>query len=458
VQSSRPGLLERCRHFLAAGYRHLPLPLRLKRRVRLALDRPIGWTDSQIRARRSAGGAHPPLGRGTDGPRVRLLESFVTSLFSEPNESYVPFDPKPIPLVSVRLVAFYLPQFHRIPENDRWWGRGFTEWTNVVRGRPQFVGHNQPRLPGELGFYDLRLVEVQRRQIELARLYGLHGFCFHHYWFGGKRLLDLPFSRTLCDKTLDLPFCLCWANENWTRRWDGLDDEVLMAQRYSPDDDLAFIKDIERALQDERYIRVNGRPLLIVYRPALLPDPKATAERWRRHCRRAGVGDLYLVSTHSFDRFPPDEMGFDAAMEFSPNNCGAPSITSKVGIVNPHYAGNVFDYRFLVAQSANYKVPRYRLHRTVAPDWDNDARKPGRGNTFVNSTPSLYAQWLENACRHTARHFPESERIVFINAWNEWAESAYLEPDRRYGYAYLEATAEALRRAAANPGPTTQVD
>src|SRR5262249_21618769 len=189
-----------------------------------------------------------------------------------------------------------------------------------------------------------------------------------------------------------------------------------------------------------------GRPVLIVYRPALLPDARATAERWRGFCRRAGVGDLYLVSTQAFDHLPPAELGFDAAMEFSPNNCGAQPVTDEIRLLNPRYRGTVFDSRFVVEQSRCYKEPPYRLHRTVAPGWDNDARMPGWGKTFINSSPELYGQWLENACRYTASHFPRDEQFVFINAWNEWAGAAYLEPDRRYGYAYLEATAAALRR------------
>ena len=356
---------------------------------------------------------------------------------------------------NVKLIAFYLPQFYPIPENDEWWGKGFTEWSHVVRATPQFMGHYQPRLPEELGFYDLRLIEVQRRQVELAKKYGIYGFCFHYYWFNGKRLLDAPLKRFLENPDLDLPFCLCWANENWTRRWDGLDNEVLIAQTHSPDDDIEFIKDLEPALRDNRYIRVNGRPLLIVYRPALLPNPKETAQRWRNYCTKSKLDGLYLVAVQAFGTDDPRPLGFDAAVEFPPHKLGrgAPVLNSQLEIGNPDYQGFVYDYAYLLESAKRIDRADFTLFRGVCPSWDNDARTPGKGTTYNNSTPALYEEWLTQACRFAAKEPDPDKSMVFINAWNEWSEGAYLEPDRRYGYAYLQATANALRQCAKFKNP-----
>lgn len=364
-------------------------------------------------------------------------------------DAFVPRRPTSAPLSTpAKLICFYLPQFHPIPENDAWWGEGFTEWTNVRPAQPQFVGHYQPRVPDALGYYDLMDSEVQRRQIELAKLYGIGGFCFYLYWFGGKRLLEKPVENYLNDSSLDLPFCLCWANENWSRRWDGLDTEILMAQQHSPEDDIAFIAEVAPYLRDARYIRIGGRPLLLVYRPNLLPSAAETSARWRTWCRENGIGEIFLAYTQSFEAVDPATYGFDAAIEFPPNNSAPPLITHTVQPLRPDCQVTVYDWRVFPFRSMQYKTPDYTLFRSVCPSWDNTARRKNRGTVFLHSTPDLYRQWLENAIADTCSRFARpDERLVFVNAWNEWAEGAYLEPDARYGYAYLQATRDALEAA-----------
>jgi len=348
--------------------------------------------------------------------------------------------------LDVTLLAFYLPQFHTIPENDEWWNEGFTEWTNVKPAEPIFAGHYQPRIAGDLGYYDLRDIEIQKRQMELARIFGLGGFCYYFYWFNGKRLLEEPLIRHRKSKSLDLPFCLCWANENWSRTWDGLDEEVLIGQEHSPEDDIAFISYIAKYFDDERYIRIKDRPLLLVYRPSLLPNPFESAERWREWCLGNGIGDIYLAYTQSFENVAPDTFGFDAAIEFPPNNTAPDVVTRELETIDPEFEGYIYDYNSLAARSYEYETPDYTLFRGVTPSWDNIARRPKTGAVFVGTTPERYGNWLRNAVTDTLQRFEDpSERLVFINAWNEWAEGAYLEPDGVYGYAYLEATREALK-------------
>ena len=348
----------------------------------------------------------------------------------------------------IKLIAFYLPQFHPIPENDVWWGKGFTEWANVSRAVPQFLGHYQPHMPGELGFYDLRVEDVHFRQIELAKQYGLYGFAYHHYWFGGKRLLEMPVDRFLANKKMDFPFLLVWANENWTRRWDGLEDEVLIAQEHSPESDKAFIRDLAPYLRDDRYIRIGDRPVLIVYRANILPEPKATAERWREYCLQNDLGDPYLIAAQTFGLYDPKSVGFDAAVQFPPHNewhSGDLMIQVNTDLANPGYSSYILDYQKMVEfQEEQTEPSEYPLYKTVFPSWDSEPRKPGRGTIYAGAKPSLYRCWLQAACNWTMSNHPVGERYVFINAWNEWAEGAHLEPDRRFGYANLQTTMEVL--------------
>jgi lipopolysaccharide biosynthesis protein len=345
----------------------------------------------------------------------------------------------------VRVIAFYLPQFHPIPENDGWWGKGFTEWTNVTRAKPNFAGHYQPHLPSDLGFYDLRVPEVREQQAALADRFGIHGFCYYYYWFNGRQILERPLQEVFRSGKPDFPFCVCWANENWSRRWDGGSNEVLLQQEYSPEDDLAFIESLLPLFSDRRYIRVKDRPVLLVYRPDLLPDPRATAERWTLACREAGLPGVYLCAGHTKTTLDPVPIGFDAAFEFPPHGTRhASKAYRKFPGIRPEFKGLVLDYRALAVQYLGKPMPAYPLHKAVMVAWDNTARRQLDGTIFLHSSPEAYEVWLREAAELVRRHNAPGERLVFINAWNEWAEGAHLEPDQRFGLQYLEATRRAL--------------
>jgi lipopolysaccharide biosynthesis protein len=351
----------------------------------------------------------------------------------------------------VKLIAFHLTQFHPIPENDEWWGEGFTEWTNARRGRPFYPRHRQPQLPGELGFYDLREHRSRAAQAALARRFGIDAFCYYYYWFGGKRLLERPVEAMLAGGPPDLPFCLCWANENWTRRWDGKNDEILIAQRHSPEDDVAMMRDLIRHFRDPRYLRIGGRPLLIVYRSDLLPDSQATVGRWRDECSRAGVGELYLCLVRRFDMRPNGAAGFDAMVDFPPHGHIAAEITRAVRGLDRRFRGRIFDFRDLVRDALHrYPLSRGGLpnYPGVMPSWDNTARKGERAHVFHGATPLRYRAWLAEAIRAATDDARLAEPMVLINAWNEWAEGCHLEPDQEYGTAWLEATRAARADAA----------
>ena len=348
----------------------------------------------------------------------------------------------------VKAIAFYLPQFHPIPENDEWWGTGFTEWTNVRRGEPQFKDHYQPHVPSDLDYYDLRETAVLERQAALAQEYGIYGFCFYYYWFVGKILLDLPIRRMLETGKPDFPFCICWANENWTRRWDGQENEILIGQQHSPEDDLAFLRNIESILLHKNYIRVEGKPLLIVYRPSFLPDAQATAARWREAFRAEGHGEIFLAAAQTFaHRTHPHEYGFDAIIQFPPHATCVP-ITSLTKGVNKSFSGHIYDYNQTKWSFIDelYQLSSSRpIYPGVMPSWDNTARRRNKSNIWINSSPESYYDWLRQATSFLRRTRPYDEKLVFINAWNEWAEGCHLEPDQIFGYAWLNATRLALQ-------------
>ncbi len=357
----------------------------------------------------------------------------------------------------IRLIAFYLPQFHPIPENDEWWGKGFTEWTNVTKAYPLFDGHYQPHLPTDLGFYDLRLRETRLEQIDLAKKYGIDGFCYHYYWFSGQRVLNQPLDDMFADQESDMPFCLCWANENWTRRWDGAQQEILLEQKYQPGDDLAFIQSIVPFFKDSRYIRINGAPVLIVYTPQQIPDARRTVDIWRRYCAEQGIADICLVAALTHGNQDYEEFGFDVGVEFPPHNVDVENVNLDISFNVPYYG-----YALLYHEFAQSFIDRDYDHdnnvfRTVCPSWDNTARTGSRAGMVLNATPNNYEYWLAETIKKTRDEFPTEERIVFINAWNEWAEGCHLEPDRKYGAGFLEAT-DRVRRGATKLTSFTHVD
>ena len=393
-------------------------------------------------------GTHPV----TEAPRSHA--QFLTTLRA--SQSPGPFyeeERYAAPVQSpVRVIAFYLPQYHPIPENDANWGRGFTEWTNVTKALPAFPGHYQPRAPGELGYYDLRNPDIQRRQVALAKAHGIGAFCYHHYWFSGKRILRRPIDNHLADSSLDLPFCINWANEPWTACWDGhRESGVLIDQGHSPEDDLAFIRDIEPFLRDERYVRVDGKPLLSVYRPTLFPDMRATLDRWQNFCIKEGVGELFTAMVQSFEIEDPRVFGFDAAIEFPPHNVVRSPVTPS-----QYFSGatppQVWSYGAMAQGSMDRRPPGFDWFRGLTMCWDNTPRK-AQGWVFQNVDPKRYGEWLESHCRYALAHLPPDRRLIFINAWNEWAEGTYLEPDQHFGYAFLNRTADVLAKVATTLKP-----
>jgi len=344
----------------------------------------------------------------------------------------------------VKLLAFYLPQFHPIPENDEWWGKGFTEWFNVVRAKPNFEGHYQPHLPVDLGFYDLRIPEVMKQQVDMAKDFGIGGFCFYYYWFDGKRLLEKPLDMFFDHKDWDTEYCVCWANENWTRRWDGLDKEILVSQNHTPEDDIAFIKDVSKYFHDKRYIRINGKPLLLIYRPDIFPEIKTSLMRWHEFATNELGYGITFAMVQTFGRFDPREYGFDFAVEFPPHNTSPLDITRSYQ--TDGFSGKILDCTKIIRDAKGKLASAdYKLFRGVMLNWDNTARKGIKGDIYLNNTPYSYRNWLSEACYDTLSNASsDEEKIVFINAWNEWAEGTHLEPDEKYGYAYLNATARVL--------------
>lgn len=432
--------LDPFQHYLLMGFREFRLPYEgfeprlyaLRRMGRARGQNPI----AHMRA-------HP------GSPRIELRQAggpqAQVRAFTRRGPAFEPPEParageKPRALV----LAFHLPQFHAIPENDAWWGAGYTEWTALARGQPRFAGHYQPRIPGQLGFYDLGDPATLKRQAALARGAGIGGFVFYHYDFGGKRLLQTPVDLLLATPDIDIGFCLMWANENWTRRWDGAVHEVLLRQDYSPAHEDARLADFARHFRDPRYLRLQGRPVLMVYRASLIPDTAATILRWRRlFSQRHGETPIFVMA-QTFDDADPRPPGFDAALEFPPHKLtrGLPQVFDRLEVFDEGFEADVYAYDHLVDASLSAPAPDFPLIKTAVPSWDNDARLQGLGLTLAGSTPTKFGRWLDALIERAAPAF--GARIVAINAWNEWSEAACLEPDVHFGAAYLNAAARAI--------------
>ncbi|MGI8806670.1 MAG: glycoside hydrolase family 99-like domain-containing protein [Acidimicrobiales bacterium] len=355
---------------------------------------------------------------------------------------------------SIRSIAFYLPQFHPIAENDEWWGGGFTEWTNVRPARPLFRGHYQPHVPGELGYYDLRDPDARQAQADLAGRYGIDAFCYYHYWFAGRRLLQQPFEEVLASGRPDLPFCLCWANEPWTRTWDGSSANILVDQHHSEEDDRRHIDSLIEAFRDARYVRIAGKPLFLVYRAGSLPDSLATTRLWRERAERAGLPGLFLCRVEShFESGDPRPLGFDASVEFQPafgqvkwtlaQRFPLRRLLARMELAPASSSYVTLDYDRLVREMLQREPSDFPRFPCVTPQWDNTPRRPYGAFMLTGSTPERFGEWVAEVARRL-RTAPPEHRLLFVNAWNEWGEGCHLEPCERWGVGYLEAFAKAL--------------
>jgi lipopolysaccharide biosynthesis protein len=365
----------------------------------------------------------------------------------------------------MKIIAFYLPQFHPIPENDSWWGKGFTEWTNAAKAEPLFDGHHQPHIPADLGFYDLRLEDTRIAQAELAKAYGVGAFCYYHYWFNGKMLLERPFNEVLASGKPDFPFCLCWANENWSRRWDGLEQELLAAQDYGAYDPAQHMEWLCQAFKDPRYVRIGGKPLFLLYWADHIPNVAEVVSAWRKEAKRILGTDIYIcaMKSHRYG-FTGDETisaGFDALVNFHPH----PNLLPKPdkARVRRFFHKRINSFCRALGFDSSKKFPIYGYYDyakyirnvlatpqsgvkefpCVFPTWDNSARKKIGAIVVQNSDTGLFDKWFRQSMT-SVRQFDAEEQIVFVNAWNEWAEGCHLEPDLENGRKFLEVIKNAL--------------
>lgn len=365
----------------------------------------------------------------------------------------------------MRAIALYLPQFHPIPENDEWWGKGFTEWTNTAKAKPLFRGHYQPHVPADLGFYDLRLPEARTAQAEMAREYGIEGFCYYHYWFAGRRVIERPFQEVLASGEPDFPFCLCWANQTWTGVWHGAPNRILLEQSYPGEaDHRAHFESLLPAFTDHRYIQADGKPLFMIYNPRDIPDCHKTMDLWRSMAVKSGLPGLFLAAEHRDPHWRAEAYGFDAVVnvrlpgkrrEWVPWSNPVEKITGKIS--QARGIPSIVPYESLIEHLVPDEGDPATVFPCVIPNWDNTPRSGAQGLVLLGSTPELFRVQLQRALEKLHRA-PPNRKILFIKSWNEWAEGNYLEPDLQYGKAYLEVLRDELGSArSAGNGNTIQL-
>jgi lipopolysaccharide biosynthesis protein len=347
-----------------------------------------------------------------------------------------------------RAVAFYLPQFHPIRENDEWWGAGFSEWTNTAKARPLFRGHVQPQIPADLGFYDLRLAESRAAQADLARAYGVEAFCYWHYWFAGRRILERPYEEVLATGQPDFPFCLGWANQTWSGIWHGAADRILIEQTYpGPEDDRQHFHHILPAFRDPRYFRVDGKPLFYVFRPELLPRPDEFVDRWQAMAAEAGLGGLHLVAEISdlLGKGPKyidvERDGFDGGVYVRlPAHADSRSTLLMRARRKLLRHPEVYRYDTTLVEAPSV-VGGAETYRCVYPNWDNTPRSGRRGLVITHSHPEAFRLQVRSAVE-SLKGRKADHRLLFVKSWNEWAEGNYLEPDLEHGKGFLQVIAD----------------
>lgn len=356
--------------------------------------------------------------------------------------------------MSLKTLAYYLPQYHPTPENDEWWGKGFTEWTNVTKAKPLYKGHRQPKFPADFGYYDLRVAEIREAQAAMAKEYGLSGFCYYHYWFGnGKQMLNRPIDEVIASGKPDFPFCFCWANQSWTGHWFGADKKMLIKQEYPGDEDIeAHFQYLLKAFNDKRYIRIDDKPVFKILDIGSLPDPSAYAKKLKSLAVDNGLKGLYLVAGNFFPTgWNPLDNNFDAVTDNTFLRTFASAMKKKVKFTDRFFFNRYISFFLEKGPSikrwntismkeftANYEIPMvsYPSFPIVLPNWDATPRSLSKAKVIRDCKPEYFARQLEIAKEYLDKS--KTSPVIFIKSWNEWAEGNFLEPDTEYGHQYLE--------------------